>query len=89
MRLNPTLLLQPTARARKATKTVVLTVTIYTLAILYFSPILYMLLSGFKTEYQAVSPSFVFTPTLETYQSVLSDASLYTYLGNSIFQNQA
>jgi len=83
---NQTLSLQRTAQIKKVIKMVALTVTIYTLAILYFSPILYMLISGFKTEYQAVSPSFVFTPTFETYKSVLSDPSLYGYLGNSIFQ---
>jgi sorbitol/mannitol transport system permease protein len=64
----------------------VLSAIIYAIAILYFSPILYMFLSGFKTEYQAVSPSLFFTPTLETYRLVLSDSNMYGFLRNSLFQ---
>jgi sorbitol/mannitol transport system permease protein len=71
---------------RRTAKTAGLTIVIYAIAILYISPVLYMFLSGFKTEYQAVTPSLVFTPTLETYQKVLSDSSMYSYLRNSLFQ---
>jgi len=73
-------------RIRKAGRTFLLSAVIYAIAILYFSPILYMFLSGFKTEYQAVSPSLFFAPTLETYKRVLSDSSMYGYLRNSLFQ---
>jgi len=55
-------------------------------AILYFSPVLYMHLSAFKTEYDAVSPSLFFKPTLDTFQKVLGDETMYGYLKNSLFQ---
>jgi sorbitol/mannitol transport system permease protein len=71
---------------RNFIKKVALAVVIYAVAILYFSPILYMFLSGFKTEQQAVSPSIFFKPTLETYRKVLSDPTMYQYLENSLFQ---
>jgi sorbitol/mannitol transport system permease protein len=71
---------------RRIAKTSVLAIVIYALAIVYVSPILYMFLSGFKTEYQAVSPSLFFTPTLETYKAVLSDSSMFGFLRNSLFQ---
>jgi sorbitol/mannitol transport system permease protein len=64
----------------------VLTIFVFTVAILYFSPVLYMHLSAFKTEYDAVSPSLFFTPTLETFQKVLGDENMYGYLKNSLFQ---
>ncbi len=73
-------------RIRKVTRSTFMTVIIYGIAILYFSPILYMFLSGFKTEYQAVSPSLFFLPTLETYKKVLSDSNMYGFLRNSLFQ---
>jgi sorbitol/mannitol transport system permease protein len=73
-------------RVRNNIKKILLTVVIYTIAVLYFSPILYMFLSGFKTEQQAVSPSIFFKPTLETYRKVLSDPTMYQYLKNSLFQ---
>jgi sorbitol/mannitol transport system permease protein len=71
---------------KRIAKTSVLAIVIYALAIVYVSPILYMFLSGFKTEYQAVSPSLFFTPTLETYKAVLSDSSMFGFLRNSLFQ---
>jgi sorbitol/mannitol transport system permease protein len=71
---------------KRTAKTAGLTIVIFAIAIIYVSPVLYMFLSGFKTEYQAVNPSLVFTPTLETYQKVLSDSSMYSYLRNSLFQ---
>lgn len=74
------------AHHRKTVRIAVLTIVIYALAIIYVSPILYMFISGFKTEYQAVSPSLIFTPTLETFAKVLGDSSMYGYLRNSGFQ---
>jgi len=64
----------------------VMSAIIYAAAIIYFFPILYMFLSSFKNEFQAVKPSFVFTPTLETFGKVLSDPNMYGYLRNSFFQ---
>ncbi len=73
-------------RLRKRVKFYTLTVVIFAFAILYFSPILYMFLSAFKTEFQAVYPGLIFSPTLETLKKVLSDREILSYLGNSVFQ---
>jgi sorbitol/mannitol transport system permease protein len=73
-------------KIRKLFKKPVLTICIFAIAILYFFPILYMLLTGFKTEFQAVRPSLFFNPTLETFIKVLSDRNIYGFLQNSIFQ---
>ncbi|MCK9547078.1 MAG: carbohydrate ABC transporter permease [Sphaerochaeta sp.] len=74
------------ARIRHFTKKLLLSLLIYGIAIFYFFPILYMFLSGFKTEQQAVLPKIFFTPTLETFKKVLSDPTMYQYLRNSLFQ---
>ena len=71
---------------KKRIRMTVMAVIIFAVAILYFSPVLYMFLSAFKTEYQAISPSLFFTPTLETFQKVLSDQNMYGFLKNSLFQ---
>jgi len=63
-----------------------MTIIIFAIAILYFSPVLYMFLSAFKTEHQAVSPALFFTPTLETFRKVLSNENMYGFLKNSLFQ---
>jgi sorbitol/mannitol transport system permease protein len=73
-------------KLRKTIKTPILTICIYAVALLYFFPILYMLLTGFKTEFQAVKPSLFFNPTLETFVKVLSDKNMYGFLQNSLFQ---
>lgn len=73
-------------RVRRLFAKIILTLIIYAIAIFYFSPILYMFLSGFKTEQQAVMPSFFFKPTLATYKKVLGDPTMYQYLRNSLLQ---
>ncbi len=73
-------------RVRYKAKTSILTIVVYLIAVMYFFPILYMLLTGLKTEYQAVKPSLLFGPTLETFIKVLSDRNMYGYLQNSLFQ---
>src|SRR5690606_10048708 len=70
----------------RAVKGVLLALVIYGVTLIYVFPILYMFLTGFKTEHQAVSPSLWFTPTLETFNRILSSPALYTHLGNSLFQ---
>jgi sorbitol/mannitol transport system permease protein len=77
---------QRSIAVRRIFKTSGLAFIIYLIAIVYFSPILYMFLSGFKTEFQAVSPRLFFVPTLETFRKVLSDPSMWRYLRNSILQ---
>ena len=76
---------QRSMKLKRYFKQLALTILIFSIAILYFSPILYMFLSGFKTEFQAVKPSLSFTPTLETFRMVLSDSNMYGFLRNSLF----
>lgn len=78
--------IQRSIRRKKLIRTTIMTIVVFGIAILYFSPVLYMFLSAFKTEHQAVSPSLFFTPTLETFQKVLSDDNMYGFLKNSLFQ---
>jgi sorbitol/mannitol transport system permease protein len=78
--------IQRSIKNRSFIKTFILAVIIYAIAIFYFFPILYMFLSGFKTEAQAVSPAIFFKPTLVTYQKVLGDPTMHQYLRNSLFQ---
>ncbi|HUZ18467.1 MAG TPA: carbohydrate ABC transporter permease [Spirochaetia bacterium] len=78
--------LRRAAGVRKRARLIGLTVAIFAVAIIYFSPVLYMFLSAFKTEFQAINPSLIFTPTLETIRKVLSDPSMYGFLRNSLFQ---
>ena len=72
--------------SRKVVWNVLLTVIIFAIAIFYFFPILYMFLSAFKTEFQAVSPALIFAPTLETLIKVINDPNIVGYLLNSLFQ---
>ncbi|MDR1421095.1 MAG: carbohydrate ABC transporter permease [Treponema sp.] len=78
--------IQRAARTRNFLKKFFLAVVIYVIAVLYFFPILYMFLSGFKTEAQAVMPAIFFKPTLVTYRKVLGDPTMHQYLRNSLFQ---
>jgi len=78
--------IQRSMKIKRTVKLTVLTVIIYVIAIAYFSPILYMFISGFKTEHQAVMPSLFFKPTLETYKKVLGDPTMFRYLRNSFIQ---
>ncbi len=71
---------------RRKTIRWVLGVIILAVAFLYFFPLFYMFLTGFKTEVQAVRPAIFFTPTLATYRKVLGNPDMYVYLKNSIFQ---
>jgi sorbitol/mannitol transport system permease protein len=71
---------------RKIVKTVLLSLLVYVVALLYFFPVLYMILTGFKTEYEAAYPSLAFTPTLKTFADVLGDPKILRFLGNSLFQ---
>jgi sorbitol/mannitol transport system permease protein len=75
-----------TAKFNRFIKSFIMAVIIYVVAVLYFFPILYMFLSGFKTEAQAVNPGIFFKPTLVTYQKVLGDPTMRQYLKNSLFQ---
>ena len=74
------------ARRRRLTKKTLLGALAYGFGIIYFFPILYMFLTGMKTEIQAIRPSMIFTPTFETYEKIFKDASMYSYMYNSVFQ---
>ncbi|MFP4483861.1 MAG: carbohydrate ABC transporter permease [Spirochaetaceae bacterium] len=71
---------------RRIARRTILAVVIYGIGILYFFPVLYMFVSAFKTEFQAIYPSFNFTPTLQTLRNVLSNPSIIRALQNSVFQ---
>jgi sorbitol/mannitol transport system permease protein len=77
---------QRTIKIRNFVRKFLLAIMVYVIALLYFFPILYMFLSGFKTEQQAVMPAIFFKPTLVTFQKVLSDPTMHQYLRNSLFQ---
>jgi len=53
-------------------------------AILLFFPIAWMVLTSFKSEGDAVTPSLVFSPTLASYAEVLSRADYLGFAWNSI-----
>jgi sorbitol/mannitol transport system permease protein len=76
-------------RKRKAirfSKKSLLAVVIYAVAIIYFFPVLYMFVTAFKTEFQAVYPTFNFSPTLETLAQVVQNPNINRALRNSVFQ---
>ncbi len=68
------------------TARVALTLAGWTAAMLMFFPILWMLLTGFKTEIVAVAtpPAIFFKPTLENYSNVLQRADYVQFATNSI-----
>ena len=77
---NTTINIAEKHRIKKRIKLTILTIVIFAIAIIYFSPILYMFMTSFKTEHQAVRPSLIFKPTLETIKMVLSDRNMFGYL---------
>ncbi|MCB9946740.1 MAG: carbohydrate ABC transporter permease [Rhodospirillaceae bacterium] len=56
-------------------------------AVVIFFPLFWMLLTGFKTETEAVTtpPSLFFAPTLENYEEVMRRADYFKFAWNSIF----
>src|ERR1019366_3939387 len=58
----------------------------WVVGILFFFPVLWMVLTSFKTEAQAYTntPSVVFSPTLSEYKTVFS-SGLWPYVANSAF----
>jgi sorbitol/mannitol transport system permease protein len=63
-----------------------ITIIAWTAAIVMFFPILWMLLSGFKTEIDAIAtpPLLLFEPTLENYQAVHQRANYVNSAINSV-----
>jgi sorbitol/mannitol transport system permease protein len=58
----------------------------WTITFVIFFPILWMVLTGFKTEAQAIAtPSLFFTPTLESYEAVHARADYLKFAWNSVY----
>ncbi|WP_136254111.1 carbohydrate ABC transporter permease [Onishia niordana] len=57
----------------------------WTLALVIFFPIFWMIVTGFKTEAEAIAdPSLIFSPTLENYAEVQSRAGYAKFALNSV-----
>ena len=63
-----------------------LTTLTYVIAVLFFFPILWTVLTGFKTEGNAVAqpPSLFFHPTLENYHNALVETNYFGFFLNSV-----
>ncbi|WP_422674693.1 carbohydrate ABC transporter permease [Billgrantia desiderata] len=73
--------LMPSAGMRR----VWLTLLGWGIALIIFFPILWMVLTGFKTEAAAIAdPSLIFTPTLESYVAVQARADYFKFAMNSV-----
>ncbi len=79
---------RPPARRRKRRRSNSTTWGIvgWVVGILFFFPVLWMVLTSFKTEAQAYTntPSVIFSPTLSQYKTVFS-SGLWPYVANSAF----
>ncbi|MFW3613831.1 carbohydrate ABC transporter permease [Billgrantia antri] len=73
--------LVPSVGARR----VWLTLLGWGIALIIFFPILWMVLTGFKSEAEAITdPSLIFTPTLESYVAVQARADYFKFALNSV-----
>ena len=62
-----------------------LTALTYVIAFAMFFPLIWTVLTGFKTEGQAVaSPSLFFTPTLDQYRNALFDQKYFDFFRHSV-----
>ncbi len=78
---------QPARRRRKRqTNSATWGIVGWVVGVLFFFPVLWMLITSFKTESQAYTntPSVVFSPTLSQYKTVFS-SGLWPYVANSAF----
>jgi sorbitol/mannitol transport system permease protein len=74
-----------TPRKKRGNHTVV-GVVAWIVAIIFFFPVLWMVITGFKTEAQAYTnvPHIFFSPTLSQFKAVF-DSGLWPYVANSAF----
>jgi sorbitol/mannitol transport system permease protein len=74
------------SRRRLNLPSIGLTALTYVVTFVFFFPVLWMVLAGFKTESNAVAlpPSLVFQPTLENYRIALLDNNYLGYFLNSL-----
>ena len=58
----------------------------WTVAIVFFFPIFWMVLTSFKTDADAVKPEhlIVFTPTLENYLNMIENYDFWRFAKNSV-----
>ena len=58
----------------------------WTVGLIFFFPIFYMVLTSFKTDADAVKPEFVFffTPTLENYTNMTDNYDYWRFARNSV-----
>ena len=77
---------QDRSRGRKLRRKWLLTVVGYVVALLFFFPILWMLMTAFKTEAAAFTlpPHFFFRPTLASFGEALSRGNYLHYAANSL-----
>jgi sorbitol/mannitol transport system permease protein len=73
-------------RPRRRRGNVTVGIVGWVLGVLFFFPVLWMVLTGFKTEGQAYTntPHVIFTPTLSEFKTVF-DSGLWPYVANSAF----
>ena len=76
----------PVKRRKRRSNSVTLGIVGWALGILFFFPVLWMVITSFKTEAQAYTntPHIVFRPTLSQYKTVFS-SGIWPYLANSAF----
>ncbi len=66
-------------------KRILLTLLGWSVALVIFFPIFWMILTGFKTETAAIAdPSLIFSPTLESYQDVHARSGYARFALNSV-----
>ena len=77
---------QPARRRKRRSNSTSLGIVGWVVGILFFFPVLWMVLTSFKTEAQAYTntPNVVFSPTLSQYKTVFS-SGLWPYVANSAF----
>ena len=57
----------------------------WSIALIIFFPIFWTMLTTFKSEQQALSPSLFFTPTLQSFRDVFARNNYTSFLLNSIY----
>jgi sorbitol/mannitol transport system permease protein len=74
------------ARKRRRTNSVTWGIVGWVVGIVFFFPVLWMVITSFKTEAQAYTntPTVAFSPTLSQYKAVFS-SGLWPYVANSAF----
>jgi multiple sugar transport system permease protein len=64
-------------------------VLLWVIALIFFAPILWIILGAFKTTdgILATPPQFIFTPTIDNFVDLFQRPNTLRYLGNSIFMS--